>query len=155
MISFENVGYKVYDTRKLVNPTVSETPVGILTPLTISEENEMFFNTSADVFEVLTDNLKNLLLTNHGERLGRYFFGANLKPLTIEFTSLDNFDGEAMLRMNTAVRDYMPYVNLTNYSSKPKRDIGNKIIYLDILVGFSVPKLNIPEGYIKLRLSVS
>jgi len=155
MTSFENVGFKIYETRKLLNPVVSETPVGILTPLTISEENEYFFNTSSDVTEVLKDNLKNLIMTNHGERLGRYFFGANLKPLSIEYSSDDNFEAEAMVRINTAVRDYMPYVNLREFKHKPFRDIQNSISRIDILIGFNVPKLNISEAYIKLSIFVS
>lgn len=155
MTSFENVGYKIYETRKLVNPTVSETPVGILTPLRISSENETFFNTTANVTEVLKDNLRNLILTNHGERLGRYFFGANLKPLAIEYTSNDEFEAEAMMRINTAVRDYMPYVNLRNFSHKIVRDLQNTITKVEIAVGFTVPKLNIQEAFIKLSIYVS
>jgi hypothetical protein len=43
MISFQNVGYKVYETRKLINPEVSQTPVGILTPLVIDENGKERF----------------------------------------------------------------------------------------------------------------
>jgi phage baseplate assembly protein W len=156
MISFDNVGYKIYDTRKLVNPEVSQTPVGILTPLSIDENGDTFFTTTTDVAVQIEDNLKNLILTNHGERLGRYFFGANVKPLTVEYTSQADFDAEAMQRIKTAVRDYMPYVNLVGYSSKVQpRAYGSSISTIDVLIKFEVQKANITNGFIKLTLYVS
>ena len=148
MISFQNVGYKVYDQRKLVNPDVSVTPVGILTPLAIDENGNTFFETSTSIEDIIKDNLKNLIQTNHGERLGRYYFGANLKPLAIEYTSDQNFDGEAMARINTAVRDYMPFINLEGYSSKASRAVNQSVTQVEILLQFSVPKINLYNGLI-------
>jgi phage baseplate assembly protein W len=155
MISFQNVGYKVYDQRKLVNPDVSVTPVGILTPLAIDENGNTFFETSTSIEDIIKDNLKNLIQTNHGERLGRYYFGANLKPLAIEYTSDQNFDGEAMARINTAVRDYMPFINLEGYSSKASRAVNQSVTQVEILLQFSVPKINLYNGLIKAIVYVS
>lgn len=155
MISFQNVGYKVYDQRKLVNPDVSVTPVGILTPLAIDENGNTFFETSTSIEDIIKDNLKNLIQTNHGERLGRYYFGANLKPLAIEYTSDQNFDGEAMARINTTVRDYMPFINLEGYSSKASRAVNQSVTQVEILLQFSVPKINLYNGLIKAIVYVS
>ena len=155
MISFQNVGYKVYETRKLINPEVSQTPVGILTPLVIDENGDTFFETTTSVEEVIKDNLRNLIQTNHGERLGRYYFGANLKPLAIEYTSDQNFDGEAMARINTAVRDYMPYINLEGYNSKATRAVNQSVTQVEIIIQFSVPKINLYNGVIKAIIYVS
>jgi phage baseplate assembly protein W len=155
MISFQNVGYKVYETRKLINPEVSQTPVGILTPLVIDENGNTFFETTTSVEEVIKDNLRNLIQTNHGERLGRYYFGANLKPLAIEYTSDQNFDGEAMARINTAVRDYMPYINLEGYNSKATRVVNQSVTQVEVIIQFSVPKINLYNGVIKAIIYVS
>lgn len=152
MLSFDNVGYKVYDTKNLTNPTVSETPIGILTPLTISDESETFFRTTTDIKEVVKDNLKNLLLTNHGERLGRYFFGANLKEIVLDYTSVDDFNAEAMSRIKTSVRDYMPYIELTGYNSKASRNAFDSVTKVEILINFTVPKLEINNAFIKIEL---
>jgi phage baseplate assembly protein W len=155
MISFENVGYKTYDTRKHVNKEISETPVGILTPLLIDELGDTFFETTTDIKEVVKDNLRNLIQTNHGERLGRYFFGANLKPLAIEYSSTVDFDKEVAMRINTAVRDYMPYVVLEGYASKVIRYKNDSISQLEVLLQFSVPKINLTKGLIKAIIYVT
>jgi phage baseplate assembly protein W len=155
MISFQNVGYKIYEQRKLVNPDVSLTPVGILTPLAIDETGNTFFETSTDIVDIIKDNLRNLIQTNHGERLGRYYLGANLKPLAIEYTSDKDFDAEAMARINTAVRDYMPYINLEGYNSKASRAVDQSVTQVEILIQFSVPKINLYNGVIKAIIYVS
>lgn len=155
MISFQNVGYKIYDQRKLINPETSLTPVGILTPLAIDENGNTFFETSIDIVDIVKDNLKNLIQTNHGERLGRYYFGANLKPLAIEYTSDQNFDSEAMMRINTAVRDYMPYINLEGYNSKASRALDQSVTQVEIIIQFSIPKINLYNGVIKAIIYVS
>jgi phage baseplate assembly protein W len=155
MLSFDNVGYKVYETKNLTNPTISETPIGILTPLTIGSDEETFFKTTTDIKEVVKDNLKNLLLTNHGERLGRYFFGANLKELVLDYTSVNDFDEEARSRIKTAVRDYMPYVELKGYSSKASRNAYDSVTKVEILINFTVPKLEINNAFIKIELFVT
>jgi phage baseplate assembly protein W len=155
MISFENVGYKIYESKNLTNPSVSETPIGILTPLRVSDASETFFETTTDVTEVIKNNLKNLLLTNHGERLGRYYYGANLRELVLDYTSVDNFNAEAMARIKTAVRDYMPYINLSGYSSKVYRNAYDSVTKVEILIKFIIEKLNISDAFIKIELFVT
>ncbi len=62
--------------------TVSKTPIGIKTPLQISDgENTEILVTYDNLADTVNDNLRNLLLTNWGERVGLYDFGANLRPL--------------------------------------------------------------------------
>jgi len=155
MISFQNVGYKVYETKTSANVDVLSTPVGILTPLAIDEGGDTFFETTTSLQEVVKDNLRNLIQTNHGERLARYYFGANLKPLAIEYTSNENFDSEAMMRINTAVRDYMPYVNLEGYNSKATRAVNQSVTQVEVIIQFSVPKINLFKCFIKAIIYVS
>jgi phage baseplate assembly protein W len=65
----------------------------------------------------IADNLRNLVQTNWGERLGQFFFGANLQELTTEIASKDAFEDEAMNRIKAAVDRWMPYVNLIDFES--------------------------------------
>ena len=58
-----------------------------LTPLSASVF-KMHFNSIDQVH----DNLRNLILTNNGDRLGRYNFGANLQPILTEKLSKESFD---------------------------------------------------------------
>jgi phage baseplate assembly protein W len=53
-------------------------------------------------------------MTNHGERVGVYDFGANLRPLTLELTQ-PVWEEEAMVRIKTAVAKFMPYVDLQTF----------------------------------------
>ena len=44
---------------------------------------------NTDPVRQLADNFRNLIMTNHGERLGRYNYGANLNSLIfLELSSL-------------------------------------------------------------------
>ena len=60
---------------------------------------EMHFDNRSQV----KDNLRNLLQTNWGERIGLYAFGANLNELVGELSSQEDFDSEAMLRIKSTI----------------------------------------------------
>jgi phage baseplate assembly protein W len=154
-ISFKNVGYKQYDVRRIENVEKSLTPIGIKTPLNFGQNGDSFYEMNYTVADQIHDNLKNLLLTNHGERLGRYFYGANLQPLVVEYTSKENFDDEAMVRINTAVSNWMPFVVLNDYVSYPIYDINNNIQKMGIVVTYSVPEANISNKAIEIVLFVT
>jgi len=60
-------------------------PIGIKTPLRLSEkDNDSLFEMHRNIEDVVRDNLRNLLLTNKGERLGRHDFGTSLRSLTFD-----------------------------------------------------------------------
>lgn len=69
---------------------------------------------SFDLGNQISDNLRNLVMTNHGERVGIYDFGANLRPLTLELGQ-SSWEEEAMIRIKTTVSKYMPFVNLQTF----------------------------------------
>jgi len=96
------------------------------------------------------DNLRNLLLTNHGERLGQYDFGANLTELTFELGT-DKFDTEAMLRISKAITKFMPYVQLLEYKPfNEKRD--GALARAGFSVSYSVPLAKLNNQKIELIL---
>lgn len=115
-ISFKSVG-QTHDYLKNVDDKTKQkqTPFGIVTPLRYGSEGGSVFAMHTSAEKQFSDNLKNLLLTNHGERLGLHDFGANLRPLMVEYSSGEGFDEEAMLRIRTTTQKYMPYVELETF----------------------------------------
>jgi len=128
-------------------------PYGIKTPLKLGKTDGIFeMNYSlADQFH---DNLRNLLQTNWGERLGTYNFGANLKPLTTEFTNLDNFDGQAIDRIRTAVEKWMPFVELEDFVSGIDRKENKNTAIITISITYNIPVLRVNRRGLQLALYV-
>jgi phage baseplate assembly protein W len=105
--------------------TSSQLPIGILTPLQLGDRKNGTLRMSWSLIDQIADNLRNLILTNWGERLGNYYFGANLKEISTEIVNQENYDSLAMERIKSAVSKWMPYVNLLNFSSSITTDSEN------------------------------
>jgi phage baseplate assembly protein W len=121
--SFKSVGKTSSQVKaEELAQTPAEIPVGIITPLRLGERSEGIFKMHFSLADQIADNLRNLISTNWGERLGQYFFGANLQELTTEIVSQDAFEEEAMARIKATVERWMPYVNLIDFDSS----IGNQ-----------------------------
>ena len=129
-------------------------PIGIATPVTLDYGEYAFVKMHTDIGNQITDNFRQLILTNHGERLGLYDFGANLLELTFEMQS-EEVQGEAMTRIAQAVGTYMPFIELDTFESFidhfDNKDIGK----VGIRVGFNVPKLNITNRKVEVTLYVA
>lgn len=138
--SFKSVG--LTPSESLASQTeAAPIPIGIKTPLQIGGSDGLLMM-NYDLAAVAADNLLNLIQTNWGERLGHYRFGANLKPLTVNFSSQDGFDAEAMTRIKQAVSTWMPYVELEDFSSEVDRLENQNTGIIRVNVGYSVPVLN-------------
>lgn len=154
-ISFKDVGTQGLDNeiRPIVAPPVI--PIGIKTPLELDEANaDAIFKMHFDLGEQITDNLRNLILTNHGERLGFPDFGANLRPLLTEFPNKDAFDSAAMARIKKTVSKYMNFVNLVAYESKVDRYENQNTGIYKLLIVYSVPRLSIQETAMEVTLFI-
>jgi len=154
MLSFKNVGIREFQTQNVLTTPQSITPIGIKTPAMFGDNGDGILAMYTTIQEVVQDNFRNLLLTNHGERLVHYNLGANLRPLVAEFASKTDFDGEAMIRINTAVAKWMPFISLVGFDSRPEfidNQFTGKIV---ILVIYSVPQLGIIEKALELLLFV-
>jgi len=123
--------------------------LGIKSPLELGDDRFLKMHKSGELVSMISDNLRNLMLTNKGERLGNYQFGANLKPLLFELGT-ESADAQAMIRIKSNVKKYMPYINLIGFEienvSEPA-DFGSSIGKL-IKISFDVPALksNIVHG---------
>ena len=114
-------------------------PIGIKTPIQLSPKSGLF-DMHTDLSKQISDNLRNLLLTNHGERLGFFDFGANLRPILFDLGT-DTGDTEAVNRIKSAVRKYMPYVSLSEFQVFVDRLDNKEVAKIGIQVTYSVPKL--------------
>jgi phage baseplate assembly protein W len=133
-------------------PTRTSLPIGIRTPLRLDDKN--LFAMTYLVSEQVHDNLRNLLLTNWGERLGFYNFGANLRELTSELSNIDAFDEEAISRIRSAVTKWMPFVILKDFVSEidNERNINTGIVKISIT--YSVPQLGVENKALQISLYV-
>lgn len=152
--SFKNVGIRQFQTENVLTTPQSATPIGIMTPVAFGDNGDGLFAMYTDIKDVVADNFRNLLLTNHGERLVHYDLGANLRPLVAEFSSKEDFDGEAMIRINTAVAKWMPFMTLIGFDSRPEF-IDNRFTgRIALMIIYSVPQLGIVEKALELLLFV-
>lgn len=153
-INFKSVGQSpqsLKDASTAVAP--APIPIGIKTPLQLGGSDGLLIM-HYDLIEQISDNLRNLLLTNWGERLGQYYFGANLKPLTTEFSSQDNFDAEAVVRIKAAVTNWLPFVELIDFISEVDRLENKNTAIIRINIGYNVPTLNVMDRKLQMVLYV-
>jgi len=131
---------------------VTPLPIGIKTPLQLDDKN--LFAMHYNIEDQIQDNLKNLLLTNWGERVGFYYFGANLKELTTEISSIEAFDEEAISRIRNAVGTWMPFVTLNDFVSNIDDENNVNTGIIKIMITYNVPQLNIENKALQISLYV-
>jgi len=149
---FKSVG-KTASIEQIEAIQTAQTPFGIKTPLRLDDKN--IFAMHYNVSDQIHDNLRNLLLTNWGERLGLYDFGANLRELTSEFTTLGSFDDEAITRIKNAVSKWMPFINLKNFSSSIDREENQDVGILKINITYDVPRVGIRNRALQISMYVT
>ena len=149
-LSFKNVGVRKDEQQNdPVNTGVTRIPFGIKTPIELSHGTDDLFVMHYVVQDQVRDNLKNLVLTNHGERLAQYKFGANLRPLCSEYANKEAFDSEAMININTAIKAFMPYIVPLEFKSAVERDNQQTgLARISISVIYSIPKLRVQRDQI-------
>lgn len=134
------------------NLTITPTPIGIVTPLRLGDDDLLKTNIDAGI--QLADNFRNLLQTNWGERLGLYNYGANLKPLVVDLVSQDDFDAQAIGRIKDAVTRWMPYIDLvdflSNFDNAGKLTKG--IAQVTITITYNIPTLGVKNKKVKVTL---
>ena len=112
------------------------------------------FKMSVDLEDQIRDNLRNLISTNHGERLMLNDFGANLKELAYDLTSEDVIS-EALSRISIAVSKYMPFVELENLEVDIVRSDDGDSVLNKIKITYSVPSINIFEQCVEAVIVVT
>jgi len=151
-LSFKSVGRTA---QSIAQESVETTPIpiGIKTPLQLNSIDG-FFEMHYSLEDQMADNLRNLLQTNFGERVGLYNYGANLKPLTVNFSSQDDFDAEALIRISSAISRWMPYIEPIDYISEVDRSQKLNTALIRITVGYNIQSLNVQQRKVQLVLYV-
>ena len=141
-ISFKNVGEK-FDEYQNRQADVSPLPVGLATPLRLSTTQKDIFEMHYSLQDQIEDNLRNLILTNHGERLGLYDFGANLQPILFSLTGA-SFESECMRRISTAAKKYLPFIDLETFEvMSDNRTTDSGLATLVISLSYGIPALGV------------
>ena len=152
---FSGVGQTVAEAQESSIVSQKDQPVGIATPMRLSRSNGTLVQMHTSLALQIKDNLRNLIATNHGERMMLNDFGANLLPLAYELGN-ESADTAAISRISTAVAKYMPYVTLNTFEPIKTSGPDGKVAKVGVRVSFSVPSLNIKKQFIEaVVLSVS
>lgn len=151
-ISFKSVG-KNAEKLQQEFVDITEKPVGIKTPLQLLPSDGLF-TMNYNIEDQISDNLRNLLQTNFGERLGLYNFGADLKSLTVNYSSQDTFDAEAIGKISSAISTWMPYVEPVDYVSEVDRSQQLKTGLIRITISYNVPSIEVTNKKIQIALYV-
>ena len=147
--SFKSVGIRtdnVIEERYSALPT----PVGIKTPLQLGEGTNIY-KMHYSLQDQIKDNLRNLVLTNNGERLGRPDFGANLLEMSLELGSEDA-DQKAMIRIKDAVGKYLPFVQLVGFATEVDHFDNKEVAKVDIFLTYTIPRISTKQHGLKVTL---
>ncbi len=92
----------------------NKNPISISLPLAISERFGAF-DMRESLSAVIADQLKMILLTNKGERVGNYDFGANVRKILFE-SNVDEMEELLAQSIQENVSKYMPGIRLSDLS---------------------------------------
>ena len=118
---------EVYSNKALVMP---KKPIGIKTPLEKGnvQNGESLFKMHFSIEDQVVDNLKNLIMTQKGERLGFTDYGTNINRIYSD-TSLDEDEIADVVsqEISTAVSKYMPSIRLSQFYTQKVENFTNKL----------------------------
>jgi len=155
--NFKSSGNKLGDREITPKITKKDRDIGIKTPLSNYQGRQLFDMNTEPVAQV-KDNLKNLILTNAGERLGLYDFGADLSALLFDLGSNQGIETEFIERINVAVQKYLPGIEIDEVTQievdkNEKRSANNKgLALVRIRIRFSIPRARISNQAIEVTL---
>lgn len=111
---------------------IQSLPINLKVPLRRSPRGA--FATNDSTLEAVADDLKCLILTNHGERVIHYDFGANLRALIFE----QGIDVKQQIAdaITSAVEKWMPFVAIR-----------------DMQIILSDEDLSVPNNQVKVKIS--
>lgn len=129
-----------------INASINEqtTPVtlyGLKFPFQF-DDKYTFLKCNTTSLDQITDDLKLLIMTNYGERIGRYDYGTNLKELLTENSADSPFKDAAAQKIYNAVSKWMPFVNLFDLNTEVTQDSKYATTVFKIKLDFSVPQIS-------------
>lgn len=137
--------------KQLAQETIKEKGLNLKFPLRKGFAGA--FETNKTSLDAVRDDLKVLLLTNHGERLVHFDFGANLRPLLFENMSQD-FEVRIQDSIISATEKWLPFVIIKNIEVRTGQEdlsLGLNETMLKISFGFNGSDL---EDILEIRMKV-
>ena len=147
--NFKSVG-EIYDEAEKNIYIAEPTPIGLKTPMQLGSGANLY-KMHYELEDQIRDNLRNLVLTNKGERLGRYDFGANLMSLVTELGT-ETADQQAMLRIKKSVSKYLPFVNLIGFATEVDHFDNKEVAKVDLFLTYTIPRLSQKQHGLKVTL---
>ena len=151
--NWKSAGTSVHSDPRLSEP-VTPSPVGVKLPLSPGTGRSGLFEMHFNPIDQIKDDFRNLVLTNHFERLGNPLYGANLRPLTTEYSALDHFEAAAMDRIQQAVLNFMPIIDLDDFSSTFIKDTDPALLRIDMSIKYNIPKLGAMGNILTVSFTV-
>jgi phage baseplate assembly protein W len=109
-----------------------------------------------NIIDQFKDNLRNLVQTNQGERLGRFNFGCNLKSLLFERSNLDNeFNEKATQNIIEQVKTYLPLFQIDDIAFKSENKFPHdttSLAKITVNIKYSIPKLRLSNKQLEVIL---
>jgi len=117
----------------------------------LQKSNRGAFLTNESTLDAISDDIRLLLITNHGERPIHFDYGANLRQVIFELQGADLRQVAADL-INDAVDKWLPFVNLVRvdvFDSTTDSTLRKQEISIEI--EFSVGNLDVTR-FLKQRI---
>ena len=161
MFKFKSSGRKIDDPvfkKDIVDAERLIRPIGIVTPIEPGNDKSELFKMHTDPLEQLADNLRNLVQTNRGDRLGRFDIGCNLKSILFNRNSSleSDYEKEASQSIQEQISRYIPVINIDNITVKGLRKLDDtdrtSLAKAIIKIEFSVPILRRMNNSIEVVL---
>jgi len=163
---FKSSGLRKKENRKLRNQKVITRPIGIKTPIALGKEEGDLYAVHVNPADQLKDNLRNLIQTNFGERIGRPEYGANLISIVFDLGAAENFIKEASIKIDNAIKKYIPAITFKNVSINNSETIqtanisqripgdSTGLALLDLRILFDIPALRLQNQKIDVLIYV-
>jgi phage baseplate assembly protein W len=154
--NFKSSGQKAGNrlTKRKISTNVN---FGIKTPVTNLDGHSMF-DIHTDIKSQLKDNLKNLIMTNHGERLGLVDYGADLYPVLFDLTSTEGLEQEITNRIMLAIDKWMSVITVDDIQilemDRTEKTLINtkSMTKIKLRVIFSLPQLGFNNMAVDIAL---
>ena len=139
---FKSSGFRRDDRRFVAKKTVAR-PIGLRTPL---ESGDDIFKMHVDPVKQLSDNFRNLILTNHGERLGMFDYGANLNSILYEYSTSPDFVSIVSNAIVDATNRFIPSISIDDIAAtfideNEKNDLNRVgLTKVRLRISYTVPR---------------
>ena len=129
---------------KDLNPDIY---IGLKLPLT--QGGSSIFAQTKTTFEQAKHNIRNLLLTIPGERLGQPEFGSDLHHLVFEQMD-ENFEDIIEATISNAIKTWLPYINIKNINFEYGKVYENQVnINIDFGLSFE------PDRFESVKIDIN